>query len=69
MEEETRFLMASACIHEGNLGKILKYLHPNIVSNIDRYKEGWYYLFPSHYGCRYRNRKGTRKRIQYNKGE
>ena len=31
--EEVEFLMSSACIHEQNLGKILKYLHPNIVSN------------------------------------
>ena len=27
--------MASACIHEDNLGKNLKYLHLNIISNID----------------------------------
>ena len=31
--------MASACIHEQDLGKVLKYLHPNIVSNIDSYKK------------------------------
>ena len=56
--------MASACIHEGNLGKNLKYLHPNIISNIDSYKKGNYCIFPSCHGCRYRNRNGTRKRIQ-----
>ena len=25
--------MASACIHEKDLGKVIKYLHPNIVSH------------------------------------
>ena len=25
--------MASACIHEQDLGKVIKYLHPNIVSH------------------------------------
>ena len=37
--------MASACIHEQDLGKALKYLHLNIISNIDSYKEGSYYLY------------------------
>ena len=69
MEEKNRVLMASACIHEDNLGKNLKYLHSNIISNIDSYKKGYYYIFPSYHGCRYRNRNGTRKRIQNNKGE
>ena len=35
MEEKNWLLMASACMHEDNLGKNLKYLHPNIISNID----------------------------------
>ena len=35
MEEKNLLLMASACIHEENLGKNLKYLHLNIISNID----------------------------------
>ena len=61
--------MASACIHEQDLGKVLKHLHPNIVSNIDSYKEDRYYIFPTYHGCRYRNRNGTRKKIQYNRGE
>ena len=34
-------------MHEDNLGKNLKYLHPNIISNIDSYKKGYYYIFPS----------------------
>ena len=61
--------MASACIHEQGLGKVHKHLHPNIVCNIDSYKEGRYYIFPTYHGCRYRNRNGTRKKIQYNRGE
>ena len=60
--------MASASIHEDNLGKNLKYLHPNIISNIDSYKRLLLY-FPSYHGCRYRNRNRTRKRIYYNKGK
>ena len=63
MEEKNWLLMASACMHEDNLGKNLKYLHPNIISNIDSLHFSFYH------GCRYRNRNGTRKRIQYNKGE
>ena len=61
--------MSSACIHRDNLGKILKYLHPNIVSNIEFYKEGSFYVFPCHHGCRFQNRNGTRKKIRYHKGE
>ena len=37
--------MASTCIHEQDLGKVLKYLHRNIVSNIKSYKQGSFYLF------------------------
>ena len=61
--------MSSACIHRDNLGKILKYLHPNIVSNIEFYKEGSFYVFLCHHGCRFQNRNGTRKKIRYHKGE
>ena len=61
--------MASVCIHEQDLGKVLKYLHPNIVSNIKSYKQGSYNLFPTYHVCRYRNKNGTGKRIKYNKGE
>ena len=63
------FLISSACIHKEKLGKILKYLHPNIVSNIEFYKEGSFYVFPCYHGCRFRNRNGTRKKIRYHKGE
>ena len=51
--------MASACIHEQNLGKVIKYLHPNIV----RHKKTAITNFPSYHGCRYRNKNGTRKKI------
>ena len=40
-----------------------------MVSNIESYKVGAYYLFPTYHGCQHRNRNGTRKKIQYNKGE
>ena len=63
------FLISSACIHKEKLGKILKYLHPNIVSNIEFYKEGSFYVFPCYHGYRFRNRNGTRKKIRYHKGE
>ena len=61
--------MTSACIHEEELGKVINFLQPNLVSNIKRCKEGCYYLFPSYHGCSYRNRNGTRKKIQYKRGE
>ena len=55
--------MASVCIHKDNLGKILNYLHPNTFSNIESYKEGPFYLFPSYHGCCFRNGNGTRKKL------
>ena len=61
--------MASACMPEQDLGKVLKYLHPNIVSNIDWYKEGRYYIFPTYHGSHYRNRDRTTKKIQCYRGE
>ena len=60
---------ASACIHEQDLGKVLKYILPNIVSNIKSYTHGSYYLFPTYHGCCYRNKNGTRKKMEYNRGE
>ena len=62
-------MMASVCIHEQDLDRVLKYLHPNIVSHIDSYKEGSYYIFPSYHGCHYTDRNGTRKKIQYTRVE
>ena len=61
--------MASACIREQNLGKVHKYLHRNIVSNIKSYEHDSYYLFPTYHGCHYRNKNRTRKKIQYNREE
>ena len=61
--------MARACIHEQDLGKVHKHLHPNIVFNIDSYKEGRYYIFPTYHRYCYRNKNGTRIKIQYNRGE
>ena len=61
--------MASLCIHKGNLGKIPKYLHPNIVCNNESYKEGSFYLFPSYHGCGFQNRNGTREKIRYHRGK
>ena len=54
--------MTSICIHKDNLGKVLEYLHPNIVTNIESYKEGSFYLCPSYHGGRFRNRNGTRNK-------
>ena len=61
--------MTSTCAHVEDLGKLIKILHPNLVSNIERCKVGEYNLFPSYHGCSYRNRSRTRKKIQYNRGE
>ena len=38
-------LIASSCISEKDLPKILKYLHPNLSSNIEQYKVGSFYIF------------------------
>ena len=32
-------------------------------SNIESYKEGSFYLFPSYHGCCFRNGNGTRKKL------
>ena len=61
--------MSSACIHKENLGKIYKYLLPDIVSNNEFYKEGSFYVFACYHDCRFWNRNGTRKKIRYHKGE
>ena len=57
--------MASACIHEQNLGKVIKYLHPNKVLH----KKAAITNFPSYHRYRYRNKNGTRKKIYYDRGE
>ena len=45
--------MSSACIHKENLGKIYKYLLPDIVSNNEFYKEGSFYVFACYHDCRF----------------
>ena len=61
--------MASACIDEKDISKLLKHFHPNLLSDIESYKVGAYYIFPTYHSCRYRNRSGTRKKLQYSRGE
>ena len=61
--------MASACIDEKDISKYLERIHPNLLSDIGSYKVGAYYIFPAYRSCRCRNRNGTRKKIEYNRGE
>ena len=61
--------MASACIDEKGSSKYLEHIYPNLLSDVERYKVGAYYIFPAYHGYRYRNRNETRKKIEYNRGE
>ena len=54
--------MASACIDEKDISKLFKHFHPNLLADIESYKVGAYYIFPTYHGCEYRNRNGTRKK-------
>ena len=55
--------MASACLHEKDISKLLKHFHPNLLSDIESYKVGAYYILPTYHGCGYRKRNVTRKKI------
>ena len=55
--------MASACMDEKDISKLLKHFHPNLLSDIESYKVGAYYIFPTYHGCPYRKRNVTRKKI------
>ena len=62
--------MPSACIHEKGISKLFKnFFHPNLLSDFESYKVGTYYLFPTYHGCWYKNRNGTRKKMQFFRGE
>ena len=54
--------MANAFIHEKNISKLLKHIHPNLLSDLESYKVGTHYIFPTYHGCWYRNRNETRKK-------
>ena len=54
--------MASACIDEKGISKYLEHIYPDLLSDVERYKVGAYYIFPAYHGCRYRNRNRTRKK-------
>ena len=62
--------MVSTCIGEEDLNRFVNRLHPNLVINIQSYKqEDGCYLFPKYHGCDWRNRSGTRKSIDYKRGQ
>ena len=61
--------MASACIDEKDISKYLEQIHPNLLSDIESYNVGAYDIFPAYHGFRYRNSNGTRKKIEYNRGD
>ena len=58
--------MVNTCIAEEDLNRSVDRLHPNLVNNIQSYKqEDGCYLFPKYHGCDYRNRNDTKKSIDY----
>ena len=44
-------------------------IHSNIVCRINKYRKGDLIVFPLYHGCRYVNRNGTRKQIDYSRGQ
>ena len=44
-------------------------MHPNLRRNIKHYQNGDFYEIPLYHGCKHVNRNGTRKRIDYKRGE
>ena len=50
-----------ACIHIKDYRKFKDLIHPNITDNIDYYRKGNYYLFPTYHCCDLRNRNGFKK--------
>ena len=56
--------MASACVRKEDISKLLKHVHPNLLSDLESSKVGAYYILPTYHGCRCRNRNGTREKIQ-----
>ena len=61
--------MASACMDKKGISKLLKHFHPNLLSYIESYNVGAYYIFPTYHGFGFRNRNGTRNKKKYNRGE
>ena len=51
-----------------SFNKIKNAIHPNIRNNIEKLKQGDYYVLPNYHGCSIKNRNGTRKKINYRKG-
>ena len=56
-------------INEDDLPKFIDLIDPNLMWSIDRYKKDSSYVFLTYHGCNYKNRNGTRKRIDYKRGE
>ena len=57
-----------ACIHIKDYRKFKDLIHSNITANIDYYKKGNYYLFPTYHGCGLRNSDGIKKIVDYKRG-
>ena len=46
-----------------SFNRIKSAIHPNIRNNIEKFKQGDYYVLPNYHGCTIKNRNGTRKKI------
>ena len=44
-------------------------MHPNLRDNINDYRDNGFYDLPIYHGCNYKNGNGTRKRIDYKRGQ
>ena len=44
-------------------------IHPNIVSSIENYRDGNQIVLPPFHGCHHINKNGTRKFIDYSRGQ
>ena len=45
------------------------YLHPNIHTFVNHYRDGNIIRFPNYHGCNHKNKNGNRKIIKYELGE
>ena len=51
-----------------SFNRIKSAIHPNLRNNIENFRKGEYYLLPNYHGCNKKNRNGTRKKINYRRG-
>ena len=58
-----------AVLHVDTYNKYKDIIHPNIARNINYYRDGKLIILPPYHGCHHANKKGTRKLIDYARGQ